>query len=203
MHHEPPNPLDTLDEYQIQLNMAINTINRCTFKKVVELVEARIIEGNHILTMGNGGSAAIANHVACDLMKGIRADTELPAYVQSLCTNDALMTALANDDGFSDVFSSQIEWYPSKDALVIAVSSSGNSKNITDGLIAAQEMNFPTIAFVGFDGGYIVENKLADHVIHVKSENYGIIEDTHMILFHTIGQFLRKKWARYGAALKL
>lgn len=203
MPHEPPNPLDTLDEYQIQLNMAINSINRCTFKKVVELVEARIIEGNHILTMGNGGSAAIANHVACDLMKGIRADTELPAYVKSLCTNDALMTALANDDGFSDIFSSQIEWYPTKDALVIAVSSSGNSKNITDGLIAAQEMNFPTVAFVGFDGGYIVENKLADHVIHVKAENYGIIEDTHMILFHTIGQFLRKKWARYGAPLKL
>mgnify|MGYP000494005485 CR=1 FL=1 len=76
--------------------------------------------------------------------------------------------------------------------IAIAISSSGNSANIINGLAAANKHSMKTIALVGFNGGSVKENNLADTILHVNSNNYGVVEDTHMIILHALIQKLRK-----------
>ena len=108
----------------------------------------------------------------------------------------SLMTAIANDMSYEDVFSKQIEWYQAEQAIVRAISSSGSSPNITKALRAARDKNYGTIAFVGFDGGKILADNLADYIIHVNVNNYGVVEDCHQILMHYLAQDIRKSLTR-------
>lgn len=144
-----------------------------------------------ILVMGNGGSAAIAEHFVCDLWKGVKQDCKNYTNVINLGSNQALLTAVANDFGYEHVFSFQIESCHSRRAVAIAISSSGNSPNIIRGLRAANDKGYTTIALVGFDGGMVVKENLADHILHVNSNNYGIVEDLHSAIMHSLIQWIR------------
>ena len=148
-----------------------------------------------ILVFGNGGSAAIADHLACDWTKGVNGAS--PTYfprVLSLCSNQALLTAIANDYGYEYTFSKQIAYAPYQHAIAIAISSSGNSENIIQGLKAAASKNYTCMALVGFDGGRVVSDALAlNKTLHVKSYNYGIVEDSHSIIMHVIAQRLAEE----------
>lgn len=152
---------------------------------------------------GNGGSAAIASHFCVDYNKGISNDTNFKP--KAFCLNDNIpsITAIANDSHYSYIFSQQLLTINPTKGLVIAISSSGNSPNIINGLAAANKLQIPSIAFVGFDGGNIKENKLANTIVHVPINNYGIVEDLHMFMLHAIIQRIRSKWNASGAALKL
>jgi phosphoheptose isomerase len=88
-------------------------------------------------------------------------------------------------------------------ATAIAVSSSGNSLNIIEGLREAKKKNMSTMALVGFNGGQVVRDKLADCIIHVKSNNYGIVEDSHMAILHSLIQMIRTDYALDQDTLKL
>lgn len=154
--------------------------------------------------MGNGGSAAIADHWVCDYMKGINDDTGTLPTVKaiSLASNGPLVTALANDLGYEMVFTAQLEYYRCEENdVVIAVSSSGNSKNIINGLRRAKALGATTIALTGFTGGEAA--KMADISVHVPSNNYGVVEDCHMMILHAISQRIRYRDAIDLENLKL
>ena len=87
-----------------------------------------------------------------------------------------------------------IEAFPNNRGLAIAISASGSSKNVVKGLRAAGQKGLETMAFVGFDGGYVMDYEMADYVVHVPSDNYGIVEDCHQILMHSISQAIRSKF---------
>jgi D-sedoheptulose 7-phosphate isomerase len=190
-------------EYVNQIKEALDTVDQSIIEDVCEWLHEDMITGRPILTFGNGGSAAIAAHMTCDFMKGVAEDChQLRPWVINLNSNIPLTTAIANDHWYARIFSEQIQYCPDI-GTVIAISSSGNSLNILQGLKTAYQKAFTTIALVGFDGGIVVDEKSADYIIHVKSDNYGVVEDCHSIIMHTIAQTLRLQYADPTKPLKL
>lgn len=192
-----------LKEYQSMLNQALDSVDVEVLENVKDLLLAYGRNNREILTIGNGGSADISDHWSCDHTKGIQTDTVFNTSVRNLASNMGLVTAIANDIGYDEIFSKQIDWCNRDKVLVIATSSSGSSPNIVKGLLKAKEKQYDTIAFVGFDGGTVLKQQLADHIIHVNSDNYGIIEDSHQILMHVLAQYIRKNYWTGVSALKL
>ena len=141
-----------------------------------------------ILAIGNGGSASIADHLSCDWTKGTCSPGRNAIRAHSLAANAPLLTALANDFGYDQTFSRQLEMFARSGDVLVAISSSGRSANILAALRTARVRGLSSIAFTGFDGGEAA--KLADISIHVPFHNYGIVEDCHQTIMHCLAQYL-------------
>ena len=176
---------------------ALLAFDKGPLRDVLAVFDAVIAQGGTVWVAGNGGSAAIADHTVCDSSKGTHVPGTPPFRTISLASNVPMLTALANDISYADVFSEQLKYYlTDKDALLV-VSSSGNSPNVVKACEYANAAGVPTIAFVGFKGGKLAE--IAGTVVHIAVENYGIVEDTHQSLIHMLTQYMR---ARNEAAAK-
>ncbi len=154
------------------------------FNKLARAIESK----KTIFTCGNGGSSSIAEHLVCDFVKGSSTDTSIDPKVFPLL-NTPVITAIGNDIGYDDIFSYQIEKYAEPDDVLFCVSSSGDSPNIVKAIEVAKERKLLTLSFVGFAGGKAKD--LSDLSIHIKSNNYGVVEDSHHILMHLFSQYLR------------
>jgi D-sedoheptulose 7-phosphate isomerase len=181
-------------QYYIEtLTAALNSIDKKALEQVFGTLFMAYHQGNNVFICGNGGSASISEHFVCDHMKGINYDTDLKPKLISLNSNVSLITALANDCGYENIFSEQLKYFkPRPEDVLVTISSSGNSPNIINALKKAKELNMHTIALVGFDGGRA--KYLADTCIHINVNNYGICEDTHQNIMHMIAQFTRQKF---------
>jgi D-sedoheptulose 7-phosphate isomerase len=142
-----------------------------------------------IFSCGNGGSASIANHLACDCLKGVRNGSTLRPKVHSLAANIELLTAIANDFGVDDLFEYQLSSLAEEGDVLIAISSSGASPNIIKTLKTAKEMGLATIAMTGFAGG--TTSNVADVSLYISAHNYGVVEDCHQSLMHILAQYMR------------
>lgn len=151
----------------------------------------------HVFSCGNGGSASISNHLHCDHLKNVRTETDLVPRVSSLTSNVALVTAIANDIGYEDVFVYQLQSQAQPGDVLIVISSSGCSANIVRALQWACAHEVRTIALTGFEGGEA--RTLADVPVHVESGNYGIIEDLHQSVMHLVAQYIRQSRMREDA----
>jgi len=142
-----------------------------------------------IFFIGNGGSAATASHFANDIAIGTRTEGK-HFRVISLCDNQAVITAIANDDGYEKVFSQQLKVLLKEQDLVISISASGNSPNLIHAINTAKKMNATTIGISAFDGGKMKE--IVDFSLHVPTEKgeYGPAEDAHMVIDHLVGNYL-------------
>ena len=120
------------EDYKNTLNTTLNSVNLKNLNKFSNVLENTIRKGNNIFVCGNGGSAAIANHLVCDYIKLMRKNTNLKPKVISLSSNNELITAISNDFSYDKIFSEQLEYLAKKDDLLIMISSSGNSKNIVN-----------------------------------------------------------------------
>lgn len=181
------------DVYTSGLAEALGKIDRGSIDQAHRVILQHATDRLPIYVFGNGGSASLSEHFSCDHTKGVRHDTPLHSNIISLASNMALITAIANDYSYDEIFSKQIEAFPDNNGLAIAISASGSSKNIIRALRTANEKGIKTMAFVGFDGGYVVDYEMANYVVHVPSHNYGIVEDCHQILMHSIAQAIRSK----------
>jgi len=187
-----------LMDYIIKLFEVAMDVNQ---PKIDEAYSLLLKNMDNVVIFGNGGSAAIADHFCADFVKGVRSDTDLKPKCTSLTSNGPLLTALANDMDYGNIFQDQISYH--RPSLSIAVSSSGNSTNVTRGLEFANFIGSKTIALVGFDGGKVLKENMADVVIHVNSNNYGIVEDSHMMILHSLVQKIRTDHSIRGNNLKL
>ena len=169
-----------LDDYAATLQAALGTVDKAALEKARAAVVDATAEGKRIHAIGNGGSAAIADHLCCDWTKG-----------HSLNANVALYSAIANDYGFEKVFSTQVAFYAEAGDVLIAISSSGNSSNILAAVEEAKARGITTIGLSGFKGGALKD--AADIALYVAAENYGIVEDGHQALMHVLAQFIAKK----------
>ena len=176
--------------YSRELARAGDTIDPAAMEKAAGILVEAYTSGARMFSCGNGGSASIANHMQCDHVKGIRTATDLAPSVLSLSTNVELLTAIANDIGYEEVFTYQLESQARPGDVLVAVSSSGRSPNIVRALAWAREHGLRTIAITGFAGG--AARTTAEVAIHVDSTNYGIVEDLHQAVMHALAQYVRQ-----------
>lgn len=146
-----------------------------------------------IFTFGNGGSAALASHFACDLGKGtlVRHKNQKRFRLISLTDNVPLITAWANDHGYEHVFAEQLENLVELNDLVFAISGSGNSPNVLRALEVAKHHGARTIGLTGFEGGKM--KNLCDVCMILPSDNMEVIEDFHLSTTHAISSVIRRK----------
>lgn len=142
-----------------------------------------------IFFIGNGGSAATASHFANDIAIGSRT-WKKPFRAMSLTDNVAIMTAVANDYGYEEIFILQLKTVMQPGDVVVAISASGNSPNVLKAIEYANENGATTVGLTGFDGGKL--RRLAKSAVHVPTSKgeYGPVEDVHMIFDHLVGAFL-------------
>lgn len=181
-------PTAYLKEYVANLSQTLDQIPPQAMEDAVSLLKTCLKEGKRIYVCGNGGSAAIADHLCCDWTKGSRIGQEPTLRTHSLVANGALMTALANDYGYEETFSTQIDMYGESGDVLVAISSSGNSPNIVKGVEMAQKRGMKVLGLSGFAGGKLAE--LADISLHANFPNYGLVEDCHQMLMHVLSQYL-------------
>lgn len=143
-----------------------------------------------VYACGNGGSAAISNHLVCDHGKLLQTDTDLTPRVVSLSTTVEMITAIANDIAYDEVFRYQLRSLAKSGDALITISASGDSENVVRAAGWAKDNGLPVIAMTGFSGGRSA--KIADINLHVAAENYGVIEDVHQSLMHILAQHLRQ-----------
>jgi D-sedoheptulose 7-phosphate isomerase len=185
------NEFNFINSYFNYLNAVLSKIQKNEIIDFIKLLlEARNKKAT-IFFIGNGGSAATASHFANDLSVGVFLSKN-PFRAISLTDNMPVITAIANDFGYSEIFKKQLEILAKKDDLLVAISASGNSPNLIKAIEHAKQIGMVTIAITGFDGGQI--KMLADNCIHVPTEKkeYGPVEDAHMILDHMITAYLAR-----------
>ncbi|UTW51690.1 SIS domain-containing protein [bacterium SCSIO 12827] len=166
------------------------SIDRVALAKAGALLAGAYAARKTIYVCGNGGSAAISNHLVCDHLKCIQTDTDLRPRVVSLSATIETITAVANDISYDEVFVYQLRTLADPGDVLISVSSSGDSENVVRACAWAKTNDLAVIAMTGFAGGRT--QGLADVNLHVTGDNYGIVEDTHQALMHILAQFIRQ-----------
>jgi phosphoheptose isomerase len=179
-----------LDSYATEMAKAYASIDRSQVQAAAECLKGAVAAGHTIFSCGNGGSCAIANHLVCDYLKGVQSGTDLKPRIVSLVSNLELITAVANDIAYDDIFSFQLPSLAKRGDVLIAITSSGASSNIIKALSWAGENGMHTIAMTGFGGSQA--RRIAHIALHVDATNYGIVEDVHQSLMHLLAQFLRQ-----------
>lgn len=152
--------------------------------KMAELMARAIEAGKVVLTCGNGGSAADAQHIAGELVGRFRRKKLSGYKAFALTANSSIVTAIANDFSYDDVFSKQIEAIGSPGDVLLALSTSGNSPNAVEAISMAAGLGMKTLAFTGAGGGTMAEQ--ADLAIVVPDEDFARIQEIHMTLGHIL-----------------
>src|SRR5437660_11722825 len=140
--------------------------------------------GRMVYLFGNGGSAALASHFACDLGKGTANGSGKRFRVIALTDNVPIMTAWANDSHYEDIFAEQLINFVCPKDVAFAISASGNSANVIKALVAARRAGATTIGLTGFAGGRM--KKLCDACVVIPSDNMQLIEDLHLSVAHAL-----------------
>lgn len=143
-----------------------------------------------VVWFGNGGSAADAQHLACELVSRFNFDRKaLPSI--ALTTNTSELTAIANDYDFDHVFARQVEALVKKGDVVIGISTSGNSSNVIKGIIEAKRLGAITIGFTGASGGKL--KNFVDYLLNVPSDSTPHIQEAHIMVGHVICLLVEKE----------
>ena len=181
--------LKYIENYKENLKQVWDSLDHEKINQVANELKSAWIDGRNLYLCGNGGSSANANHIANDLLFGVNPEGK-GLKVHSLCANSAINLCLANDIGYENIFSHQLQTLAKKGDILITLSGSGNSPNIINALKKAQVIGLKSIALLGFDGGNAI--KLSDITIHFKINDMQIAEDFQMIIFHLLVGYLEQ-----------
>ena len=183
---------ECLAAYLARVQEAVATVRVEDLVRLVERIEVTVAAGAHVFYIGNGGSAATASHYVNDLVMAYMR-TNRVVRVSSLTDNPALVTGIANDYSFEEVFEHQLRALAQPGDLVIAISASGNSPNLVRAIEYARSVGLTTAAVLGFDGGKL--KGIADVVVHVHTElgDYGPAEDAHLVINHAVAGAIRAR----------
>ena len=159
--------------------------------QVCELVVGALARGNKIFFMGNGGSAADAQHISTELICRFRTDRlSLPSI--ALTTDTSAITAISNDFGYQEVFARQLAGLSQPGDLVIGITTSGNSPNIIRAFEWAQEKEVTTIGLLGKDGGKVKD--LCDFALIVPHDDTARIQEMHILIGHIVCAWVDEKF---------
>lgn len=186
---------DPLKDYLQRLERVLKSIDCSMLTSLIEKIVSFSKSDKTIFIAGNGGSASTASHMACDLSKTVLIDNlgdkVYRLRVVSLTDNVPLITALANDYGYEYVFSEQLKSFGRSGDMLIVLTGSGNSPNIIQAVLTAKALEIETYGFLGFGGGKVKE--ILDDILIIDSDNYGLIEDAHMVINHLITDWFRNQ----------
>ncbi len=181
-------------DYVDRLRAALEEIPVARVEAMGDILYRAYQHNKQVFIIGNGGSAATASHMACDLGKNTITHNRARFRVMSLNDNMPLMSALANDVGYEHVFAEQLRNLIHAGDVLISISGRGNSPNVIRAMEYARSRAATNIALLGFDGGRAVE--LADEYMLVPVQDYGIVEDLHMVLDHILTEYFRARLER-------
>lgn len=181
---------EMIQDYLSETARSIGNADYVNLGAIVDILLLAKKEGRTIYTCGNGGSAATASHMANDLLKGCRVNEKPGFKAFSLVDSVPIVTCLANDYSYEDVFKIELETYAKPGDILIVFSGSGNSKNVVNAAKYAKENDIFVIGFLGRNGGLTLP--LCDEAVIAKSMVMEEIEDSHMAFEHAISSALRK-----------
>ena len=184
---------DFSHEYLEYLSSLMAQLDRQSIAKFADLLLDSRESGSTTFFLGNGGSASTATHFVNDISLGSR-QFEKPFRAISLCDNQAVITAIANDDGYENIFLQQLQTLAKAGDTIVCISASGNSKNLIKAIEYARANNIFIVGLSAFDGGYLKKN--CDPNIHIPTKvgEYGPAEDLHMVVCGLVGSYFRKKF---------
>ena len=187
---EASSPNNFSNNYFDYLKVLIDKLSIKNVSKFIELILETRENNKTIFFIGNGGSASTASHFVNDISLGSR-QFEKPFRAISLCDNQAVITAIGNDDGYENIFLQQLQTQAKAGDVLVAISASGNSPNIIKAINWAKDNDLSTVGLSAFDGGVL--SKLSDLNIHVPTKigEYGPAEDLHMVICGLVGSFFR------------
>ena len=178
-------------DYSKRLADTLDEVNWTSVLRLSKELLATKIRGSRVFLCGNGGSAANANHIANDLVYAVTEHTGSGFDAVSLAANSAVLTCLANDVGYGNIFSEQLAVSGRENDLLLVLSGSGNSENILNALTMAKKLKMRTAGILGFDGGKC--KKITDCAVHVDVNDMQISEDIQLVVGHMIMKWLKKE----------
>lgn len=179
--------------YVKRLHAAVDALPRADLVTLGDMLFRAYQNGKQVLTLGNGGSGSTASHMTADLAKNTIQANMRRFRVLSLNDNLSLLTALANDTGYDNVFSEQIKNLIQPGDLLVVLSASGNSPNVLEAIRCAQARSAEVAGLLGFGGGEAA--RVVDLPIVVASSDYGIVEDVHLIINHILVEHFQLRLA--------
>ena len=183
-------------DYLLAAQDVLARVDHAIVDRMVGVIWHGYEQGRTLFVFGNGGSAALASHFACDIGKGTIAGKRKRLKTVALTDNVALITAWANDKAYDTIFAEQLEGLAEKGDMVLAISGSGNSPNVIRGLEAARRIGAETLVLTGFEGGRA--KALADLCLVVPSDSMQLIEDAHLCATHAIFLAIRQRMHTNG-----
>ncbi len=177
--------------YLARLKAAIDELPMDRLEELGDALYRSYRDGKQVFVLGNGGSASTASHMAADMAKNTISAHMRRFRILSLNDNMAMVTALANDLDYRNVFAEQLQNLIRPGDLLIVLSGSGRSENVLRAMRYARSECAQVVALLGFDGGPARE--LADLSIVVASDDYGVIEDLHLVINHILVDFFRTR----------
>jgi D-sedoheptulose 7-phosphate isomerase len=183
--------MNFVNSYIDELKEALDDLSEDVIEQVLHILHVARLDNKQVFIFGNGGSASTASHFVCDLGKNTRVKGSPNFRVMGLTDNMALFSALANDEGYENVFAQQLANHIQPGDVVIGISTSGNSPNVVNAIHLANSVGAKTIGFTGFDTGKL--GSQVDVNLHVPSHSIEQVEDVHLVLEHLITKALREK----------
>ena len=162
----------------------LNLIDEKKIHHASDLIQQSLSGNNTIFWCGNGGSASQANHLSAELIGGMYKDKKSPFKSVCLNVDTAFITAWSNDDCFNNIFTRQLEGLAQSDDILIALSTSGNSKNIINAAKYCNDNNIRIISLTGFEGGTL--KNLSDVNINISANSTQRIQEMHILIGHII-----------------
>ena len=159
-------------------------------EKAAEMMVAAVQNGNKILWCGNGGSAADAQHMAAELMGGLRSHDRPAIQSIALTTDTSFITAWSNDTDYESIFSRQIEGLGSVGDILMAISTSGNSRNVVKAVESCKEKGITVIVLTGKTGGVLKD--MGDVTISIPSDDTQRIQEGHLLAEHILCEMVEK-----------
>ena len=159
-------------------------------EKAAEMMVAAVQNGNKILWCGNGGSAADAQHMAAELMGGLRSHDRPAIQSIALTTDTSFITAWSNDTDYESIFSRQIEGLGSTGDILMAISTSGNSRNVVKAVESCNEKGITVIVLTGKTGGLLKD--MGDVTISIPSDDTQRIQEGHLLAEHILCEMVEK-----------
>jgi len=183
--------VDFFKAYHQQLNDALSDFDWSVVEQLAKALEDCWREGQQVFICGNGGSAGNAIHLANDYLYGIAKEGDKGLRATALPANPAMITCLANDEGYDQIFSLQLQTLARSNDLLLVLSGSGNSPNVVEALKSGRAIGMRTAAILGFSGGKC--KTLADLPIHFPIDDMQIAEDLQLVVGHMLMQWLSEK----------
>ena len=185
---------DIIRAHLDRLDAALKRVSAERVAEFTERLYRAYQDGKQVFVLGNGGSASTASHMAADLAKNT-IDANMRRFrIMSLNDNISLLTALSNDLGYENAFSEQLMNLIHPGDVLVVISGSGNSPSVLRAIDYARAQCAQVVGLLGFDGGAAQEQ--CDTAIVVESDDYGVVEDAHLVINHILVEYFRERFDR-------